>query len=157
MEYSTCDSLISLDLSNVGTNISLSFNNMLYQCNKNLLYCLNNSKNKSPGFLTYINSTLNKTNSNCSNICFSENKKVILEKKICILNCSDDDIYKYEYNKICYKNCPIETYNLSNNNYMCFKYYEDLESLYQLFENNEISIDNILDNLRYELSISKLN
>ena len=49
------------------------------------------------------------------------------------------------------------TFNLSNNNYMCYIYYKDIDSLYQLFENKEISIDNILDNLRYELRNNKLN
>ena len=68
----------------------------------------------------------------------------------------NDDIYKYEYNKRCYESCPNGTNNSSIDNYTCTEYYKDIDSLFNLFENNEISKDTILDNLRYELVNKKL-
>ena len=38
--------------------------------------------------------------------CPEEYNKLILAKKKCIENCQKDDIYKYEYNNNCYKECP---------------------------------------------------
>ena len=54
-------------------------------------------------------------NNECPNIY----DKLIVEKKLCIDNCINDDIYKYEYNNICYKNCPRGTIN---KNYICKLY-----------------------------------
>ena len=42
-------------------------------------------------------------------LCPEEYNKLIKEKNMCIDDCQKDDIYKYEYNNICYKNYPIET------------------------------------------------
>ena len=53
---------------------------------------------------------------NCTNICFTEeNKKFVVENKKCLKSCRDDDVYSYEYNNICYKNCPVNTYVSSDN------------------------------------------
>ena len=98
--FDGCSSLIFLDLSHFKFNKSLTFKNMFINCNKRLLYCINNGTNMSSKFLSYINEQLG--NSNCSDICFSENKKIIVEKNNCTLNCSDDN--KYEYNIRCYEN-----------------------------------------------------
>ena len=75
----------------------------------------------------YSNYTLN--NSNCYEICnyfyyFDKNKiyhctekdecppdfpNKIIEKKTCVSNCSNDQIYKYNYNRRCYETCPDKT------------------------------------------------
>ena len=44
--------------------------------------------------------------------------KLILDKKKCVNECSKDDIYKYEFNNICVKNCPDGTF-VGENNYIC--------------------------------------
>ena len=152
--FSDCSSLISLDLSNFVDNINLTYNDMFLNCNQSLLYCINETK-MSNKFLSFINEKLE--NKNCSDICFSENKKVILEKKICILNYSDDDIKQYESNTIYYENCSNGTDISSINNYTYIENYDDIYSFYHLFENNEISIDNTLDNFRYDLRNKKLD
>ena len=55
---------------------------MFEKCNKSLLiYCINETKVYYE-FLSYINSNINIENNKCSDICFSENKKVIFEKKM---------------------------------------------------------------------------
>ena len=144
-----CSSLIFLDLSHFKFNEYLTFEDMFFNCSKRLLYCINEETIMDNDFLSYISEELG--NNNCSDICFSENKKIIVEKKK-----YDDDIYKYEYNKRCYENYLNETYNSSTNN-ISIEYYEDIDSFYHLFQNNEMSKDQILDNLRYELIKRKLN
>ena len=153
--FSDCSSLISLDLSNFVDNINLTYNDMFLNCNQNLLYCIRNETKMSNKFMSFINEKLE--NKNCSDICFSENKQVILEKKICILNYSDDDIKQYESNTIFYENYSNGIDISSINNYTYIENYDDINSFYHYFENNEISIDNILDNLRYDLRNKKLN
>ena len=65
-------------------------------------------------FLIIINIPLFKLN---------ENKgiynKYIIEKNKYIDNCNKDDIYKYEYNNICYNSCPKETHISKINKYLC--------------------------------------
>ena len=48
--------------------------------------------------------------------CPIEYNKLIKNKKRCIDECYKDDIYKYEYNNICYKKCPNGT---NESNYIC--------------------------------------
>ena len=55
---------------------------------------------------------------NCSNICFKENSKIYLVLNSCIENCNQIED-KYEYNKICYKQCPNNTYPITNE-YLCY-------------------------------------
>ena len=52
----------------------------------------------------------------CTENCSGIYNKLIIEKKRCIDDCKNDDIYKYEYNNICYKKCPNGTiFNQKNN------------------------------------------
>ena len=44
-----------------------------------------------------------------NNNCSGNYNKLILEKLKCIDNCKNDDIFKYEYNNICYERCPNGT------------------------------------------------
>ena len=45
----------------------------------------------------------------CTEICPQGFDKLILGKKKCIDRCDNDDIYKFEYNNICYEDCPNGT------------------------------------------------
>ena len=51
--------------------------------------------------------------------CPDEQPKLIIAKKRCIDDCSKDNIYKFEYNNLCYENCPNGTYLLNDNGYLC--------------------------------------
>ena len=55
------------------------------------------------------------------NICFGKINKLIPEKNnSCIDDCSKDDTYKFEFNNICYKECPKDISELSKDNkYLC--------------------------------------
>ena len=52
---------------------------------------------------------------NCVEYCSGNYNKTIISKNKCIDDCSKDDIYKYEYNNICYEKCPNNTYTLEDN------------------------------------------
>ena len=50
--------------------------------------------------------------------CPEESKYIVKDgnKSYCIYDCKADEIYKYLYDGVCYKNCPINTFN---ENYIC--------------------------------------
>ena len=73
----------------------------------NIKYCIEDSETKN--FLKEIKS-------DCSNDCFKENIKIDIENKICIDSCLKNG-YKYEYNNICFNECPKDTfYKFSDGN-----------------------------------------
>ena len=43
----------------------------------------------------------------------------IIEKKTCVSNCSNDPIFKYNHNNICYEACPDKTKISDKNPYIC--------------------------------------
>ena len=53
--------------------------------------------------------------------CSDKYNKLIIEKSQCIDECKNDDIYKYEYNYTCYKNCPSGTIH-NETDYSCFEF-----------------------------------
>ena len=65
----------------------------------------------------------------CTENCSGTYDKVIIEKKKCIDNCHKDNIYKYEYDKICYEKCPNGTiYNEEEG--ICIKEKEFVETTF---------------------------
>ena len=92
--FINCTSLISLNLFNFNFKQNVDISNIFSGKNKNLIYCIN--KNKFP-------SSLDDINMKCSDDCFKNSiNKFILEENKCIDNCKNHNIYKYEYNNICY-------------------------------------------------------
>ena len=65
------------------------------------------------------------------------NYKLIELKKKCIDKCENDNNYKYEYNLICYVNCPEGTIN-EENSYICNKI-ENIEITTNILFQTEIS------------------
>ena len=55
------------------------------------------------------------------NNCPQDYNKLIEEKKRCIDECKNDNIYKYEYENKCYKNCPSNTQISLNDANLCEK------------------------------------
>ena len=51
----------------------------------------------------------------------NEYTKLIKDKNKYNGSCINNNIYKYEYNNICYISCPKETHISSNNKYLCLK------------------------------------
>ena len=46
--------------------------------------------------------------------CPKHYEKLIEEKKTCVTNCTEDNIYKYEFQKKCYDNCPLNSTERKN-------------------------------------------
>ena len=95
--FSYCKSLVYVNLISFVEFGYVEINNLFYGENGNLTYCID--ENKAPR----IAASFSNLNKDCNNICFSESRKIIVEKKKCIDKCINDDIYIYEYNDICYK------------------------------------------------------
>ena len=84
----------------------------------------------------YYFDNLNKCHCLIDNYCPKEYNKLIREKNQCIDNCSNDDIYKYEYNNKCYTYCPEGAHISKINKYMCEKQCQK-DSPYENIENNK--------------------
>ena len=123
---------------------SLSMN-LCISCNKNYYPIIDDASNIYPyincyqnpeGYYLDSNDLYYKPSyTNCSKYFYYDNKtnksyctkelscpkdifnKLIIEKKQCIEECYKDDTYKYEYNKCCYKECPLNT---ENKDYYCY-------------------------------------
>ena len=109
-----CRSLSSLNLTNFYTLPTLSYTYYMFnKINRYLTYCIDNQKE-----YAFINELKN-FNNNCSEICINYNlKKYIFQNNTCIDNCTLENIFKYEYNNICYERCPNNTI-LGNDSYYC--------------------------------------
>jgi hypothetical protein len=82
--------------------------------NPDLIYCIDDEKD-----YIFLHELQNNYK-NCSIICIEYNsKKYIIENNLCIDSCSSDKYYKYEYNNICYNECPENTHISSYNSGLC--------------------------------------
>ena len=106
--------LILFDLLNFGTsNLATTINDNVFKgCNSKLRYCIFSTGSNSK-LITEIQKYDFKSNNNCSDICFIQNKKIIFDNKTYELNCTESN--KFDYKSICYTSCPEGNYNLSNN------------------------------------------
>ena len=129
--FYNCTSLISLNLNNFYISNSTNINEILNSCNKNLIICINNTEYnfQQNYYYEYTN--------NCSHICFSDSKKIILDINKCVNSCSEEYNYTFEYNDVCYKSCPKKTKSSKNNTKEC----EDLncENYYNYEQNDCIN------------------
>ena len=111
-------------------------NLILNSLNNFTILCFNNN---SEALYNNMTNYRFKNNINCSHICFFKSKKIILESKKCILNCTDSDD-KYEYNNMCYNSCPNGTYP-SSNSFLCLK-----ENNNKIIETEIINSSYLLEN-----------
>ncbi len=112
--FSGLSSLIILDLTNFNIPVELDINNTFIDLNTNLTYCINEKKN------TDLSSQLSSFQNDCYKVCLTNpNKKFIIEKNKCLDNCYDDNFYKFEYNRLCYENCPDGTNAPLTNSFLC--------------------------------------
>ena len=135
--------------------------------NENLVYCIHETKVSE--IIDQFPSTLTL---NCTEICYKneyfycledecpeEYQFLIMERKECIKDCSFDKIYKYEYNKTCYK-YPIHSENISEDLNFILKEFsiKNKSIIINDAETNEIinNISNLLLNASYEKIISEI-
>ena len=110
-------SLLSLNLSNFDIHDSTNVANILLYSNPNLILCYNESK-MPPNFFEQANGYIN----SCKELCIMNSKKFIPDNEICVDNCFNEAVYKYEYQNICYTECPIRT-QLKNDSTYLSNYY----------------------------------
>ena len=107
--FSQCKSLIYLNIYSFKLDSSVMKSKVFYRIYSYVKYCLKDEETKN--YLLGKN-----TISVCSDTCFDENnKKIDITTQTCVASCSND---KYEFNNVCYKECPNNTY---------IKFYEDGE------------------------------
>ena len=153
--FYNCSSLISLNLGNFILSESTLRESVFDFINKDIIYCIKDNILLNE----FLKNEINLQN-NCSDYCFDKSKKIIMEKNKCILNCSEDNLYKFEFNKRCFSFCPNGTHNSSNIKYYCeldykndnlnnqTEYYSDFNSdLTQYNNNSNYYTDNILDSI----------
>jgi len=110
--YETCNKC------NIGGN---ELNNNCIECKVNYTFYINqknisNCYKKCDSYYYFDKSD----NFYCTETCPDKYKKVIEEKKRCIDLCKNDDIYKYEYDNICYEKCPNGTI-VNEAKYNCYE------------------------------------
>ena len=113
--FEGCISLISLDLKNFDTSSTSNELSIFNGCNNTLKFCINEGKaSKIMIGLSSFN------NLNCTDNCFLYSpSQLIVEKTKCIESCSNDNMYRFEYNNICYESCPEGTHNSSIKEFLC--------------------------------------
>ena len=119
--FFNCVSLTTLNLSSFDTSKVSNTTSMFEGCNENILYCINNKESNQQNKLLSELIDHSFQNNNCSQLCFLENKKYIFEKEKCLINCYDDNSYKYEYENVCYSSFPNGTKNYIDYEYLCLK------------------------------------
>jgi len=130
-----CQSLIFLNLKNFQISTKVDRTNAFYEISKNVKYCIQDENTKT-NLIGYKQSI-------CDDDCFKKNIKIDINNNKCIASCLGQiyygsTYYKYEYNNICYDECPTGAYpffcngNECNNNISeCFdeipeNYYLDI-------------------------------
>ena len=115
---SGCKKLEFINFYNYNDNFKHNIKDIFYDSNENLILFINNKSN--------TNNIKNElTSSQCitynSSFIFENRRKIINDSRICIDDCMNDPIFKYEYENICYKECPLESHSLINGSYICEK------------------------------------
>ena len=117
LAFAYCNSLVYLNMINFNLNSVTIFEKFITNTNEYLIYCIN-EENISNEIKTQLASNINMRNE-CDNSCFNDNNKLIPSKRQCIENCKKDENYNYEYNNVCYKQCPNYTSMISENDFIC--------------------------------------
>ena len=112
--FSLTKVLISLNLSSFDIYDETDVTEILLNSNPNLILCYNESKMPN-SFLVQARSYQN----SCKQLCIMNNKKYFFDKEMCVENCFDETVYKFEYQDICYTNCPIRTQVKADSTYLC--------------------------------------
>ena len=109
--FSNSISLIYLNLKSFVEREGVDILNFISNDMYNLICCIKKENNSN----IYNMLEKNGIKNDCENICFSESKKIIIEKNKCIDKCINDENYTYELNGICIGSCP----NLADSNKIC--------------------------------------
>ena len=141
--FYNCYNLIYINISNFNTSNTFNMSYMFFNCSNleyinfndfsegnstnvinlfdgvtdSLTYCTNINNTETSIIMRELNRKKCVIN-DCSKDWKTKQRNIIFEKNICVYNCSEDDIYIYEFKNRCYKKCPEGTY-LLNYNRLC--------------------------------------
>ena len=118
MMFSGCINLKYIFFINYENILNISSSNIFYGTHENLIIYINNLHHEN-----IINLIPELSSMKCMANDFSINSKniykVINDNRICLNDCYKDNVYKYEYNFFCYKECPKRTTSSLSNKYFC--------------------------------------
>ena len=115
--FFNCSNLEYINFNDFIEGNSTNVINLFDGVTDSLTYCTNINNTETSNIMREINSKKCVIN-DCSKDWKTKQRNIILEKNICVYNCSEDDIYVYEFKNRCYKKCPKGTY-LLNDNRLC--------------------------------------
>ena len=132
--FSNCKKLEYINFINYKDVDNLVINNSLDHVPENLVICVNEN-NQIDSLKEIINSKLCPT-IYCSDDWKSHQKKIVLENKTCVENCTN---FKYENDNMCYSTCPegVDFCQPETNNIYTTYKLENIETELNLGENNE--------------------
>ena len=112
--FNGCDSLIYLNLKSLKlfANDSLEKNEIFNDDISNLKICVEDTETRQVLFQN------NSKGGDCTDKCFYENIKIDINSNECIESCITNN-YDFEYNNICYNECPENTHISSYNSGLC--------------------------------------
>ena len=111
--FYNCKSLMFLNLYSFQEVVEPSIDDMATGTNKDLIYCID--KDKAKKIADILKKKTSSTSNICDHKCFQNSQKLIPNDKTCIDDCNQDDIYKHEYNNICYNYSIDNEYDESIN------------------------------------------
>ena len=112
--FSYTGSLKFLNLSSFTIYITTTIEDIFKETNPQIILCYNESKMPDH----FLVKALYYENC-CRDLCIMKNKKFILEIEMCVDNCYSENDYKYEFNDICYKECPAKIQRKIDSAYLC--------------------------------------
>ena len=126
--FSGCRSLIYLNLYSLQMTNEINIDYPSFNViNSGIKICIKDSFTRNLFFG-------NESSDDCSDICFKNNKKFDLQQNQCKESCNED---KYEFNNLCYKECPEGTFKAFKVRNICLKsiaqnyYYDSDEDIYK--------------------------
>ena len=102
--FENCKSLLFLNLYSFKLNVSINKTDAFKGISSFVRFCINDTDTKNL-FLE------NNKTSNCNDNCFQNDIKIDFVQNTCLKSCVNNG-YKFEYNNICYNECPNYTYPL---------------------------------------------
>ena len=104
---------------------SPDFDNFLFEAPSNLIICIRKDFSyKITPLLSYKQCIIN----DCSIDLNNNNKKVVDINRMCLDDCLEDEINKYDFESFCYDKCPKWTISKKDNQYLCeYKVYDCLD------------------------------
>ena len=136
--FSNCQSLIYLNLGSFNLNNDAISNFIFYGINTNLTSCIND--------LQIIGQLSNNNPPNCSDKCFDKNIKLDIINNGCLKSC-DEKGYDYEFNNICYNECPKGTHISTHNHNLCVEL-----SCKEFYNNKEKCFENIPEGYYFDIN-----